>query len=199
MSGKTPLQKNVQRVWRAWDRDDAYLCRNPSHWFGFLACLFIQMIIAITYSENEVLCKDTVGSHSSSTVSREGYFWNIIRGGGETALTERSVFACIQHRQQKNIILLWNKNNLPFASTHLIAWPGEKRAPAAGCFCRFASRREQRRRLPQQEWKSLGHSEGSLYSPDSHLFGGVSQQSAQCQLHIPLEFSYTHLRWWSYC
>ncbi len=26
-----------------------------------------------------------------------------------------------------------------------------------------------------------------------HLFGGVSQQSPQCQLHIPLEFSCTHL------
>lgn len=32
-----------------------------------------------TYAENEVLCKDIVGSHSSSTMSTEGYFWNIIR------------------------------------------------------------------------------------------------------------------------
>ena len=33
-----------------------------------------------TYSENEVQCRDTVGSHSSSTASTEGYFWNVIRG-----------------------------------------------------------------------------------------------------------------------
>lgn len=33
----------------------------------------------ITYSGNEVQCRGTVGSHSSSTMNRAGYFWKLIR------------------------------------------------------------------------------------------------------------------------
>lgn len=46
-----------------------YLCSHQLHLAGQKA----------TYSENEVLYKDIVGSHSSSTVYTEGYAWNVIR------------------------------------------------------------------------------------------------------------------------
>lgn len=68
-----------------------------------------------TYSENEVLCKDTVGSHRSSTTSTEGYFWNVIRGKKKTNLTynlERETYLCALW------LSLWNQN-----TTYLLTPP----------------------------------------------------------------------------
>lgn len=49
--------------------------------FFFLLSIYIppnctSLVKRITYFENEVLCKDTLVSHSSSTTHTKGYAWN---------------------------------------------------------------------------------------------------------------------------
>lgn len=58
-----------------------YLCSHQLHLAGQKA----------TYSENEVLYKDIVGSHSSSTVYTEGYAWNVIRNCNMSVIVELEI------------------------------------------------------------------------------------------------------------
>ncbi len=113
-----------------------------------------------TYSENEVLCKDIVGSHSSSTASTGGYFWNAIRDTKKPfTLTCSASEKCIclhngcccriktarQYWHQlltrpllSKLFTFWLH---PFHSL-IWKWKKKKKTPAAGCFYRLASRRE---------------------------------------------------------
>lgn len=167
-----------------------------------------------TYSENEVLCKDTVGSHSSSTESTGGYFWNAIRSEKPLllhALWVRNVFVCImalvvelkltdsiKHQLLTRPLLrkLFTFWLHPF---HSLIWNWKKKKKANTCCWMFLQIGFQERTTPWMVASSAGvrnfRSQWRVsYRLDCcHLFGGVSQQSPQCQLYIPLEFSCAHL------
>lgn len=95
----------------------------------------------------------------------------------------RDVFVCTM------AVTVESKHNLPFDSTHFIAWSRDgKSAPAAGCFHRSWT-------VASSAGVKTSRSHGGVsYRLDRcHLFGGMRQHSPQCQLHIPLLFSCTHL------
>lgn len=147
------------------------------------------LVKKITYFENEVLCKDTLVSHSSNTTHTKGYAWNATTKE-DTAVVELNTkmslfihevtvrvsewFTFWIHPSHSLVTevkehLLWN------VSINWLPWGNKSR---------------DRCLLSRNGKKKLRSHCGVSYRLDCcHLFEGVSQQSTQCQLNIPLQLS----------